>query len=283
MVNIKKVIIKKQDATTNVILFLFNSFLIPKGITKVSLKKIFELIKPFNKSETSIRMGLSRAVKAGILINSKEGEQVYYELIENGKRNLEEWKETKQIFWKKISMKKNSWNNHWCVIVVDLNNMSENKENILDYLKKLGFAKISKDTYIHPYDFSKDIETKITEYGLEDKVKIFVSKLVSEHNISKFVSNYWDVKAVNKRYIDFTFCYPPTLSIWNGTAEPEKLIPFCHSFINDFTEIMKNDPVLPGEFVGVNWEGENVLRVLDQFNKTIVPRAKDFVDKILQS
>ncbi|MGE5473771.1 MAG: PaaX family transcriptional regulator C-terminal domain-containing protein [Ignavibacteriales bacterium] len=283
MVTIKKVIIKKQEATTSVILFLFSSFLIPKGITKVSLKKIFELMEPFKKSETAIRMGLSRAVKAGILKNTKEDEQVYYELIDAGKKNLDEWKQTKQIFWKKISMKKNSWNNYWCVVVLDLSNIKENKDEMIDYLKELGFAKMSRDTYIHPYDFSKDIESKINEYGLGEQVKVFISKLVSEYNISHFVSSYWDVNAINKKYIEFGFSYPPTLSVWNMNSDADKIIPFCHNFISDFTEIMKMDPVLPGEFVGVNWEGENVLRILDQFNKTVVPRAKEIVDNILNN
>jgi len=276
-------IIKKQDATTSIILFLFNSFLVPKGMTKVSLKKIFELMEPFKKSETSIRMGLSRAVKAGILRNIKENDHVYYELIENGTRNLEEWKETKQIFWKKISMKKNSWNNHWCVVVLDTANIKDKKEEMLEHLKDLGFAKISRDTYIHPNDFSKDVESKIIEYGYEEQVKIFISKFVSQHNVPSFVNKHWDINAINKKYIDFTFNYPPTLSVWNGISEPEKVIPFCHNFINDFTEIMKIDPVLPSEFVGVNWEGDNVLRILDQFNKTVVPRAKEIVDKILNN
>ena len=276
-------VIKKQDATTSVILFLFSSFLVPKGITKISLKKLFLLMEPFKKSETSIRMGLSRAVKAGILNNIKEGDQVYYELIDNGAKNLEEWKKTKQIFWKKISMKKNAWNNYWCIVAIDLTNIKDNKENMLEHLKNLGFVKLNKDTFIHPYDFSKDIESKINEYGLSEKVKVFISKLVSQHNVSHFVNNYWDISSVNKKYLDFTFNYPPTLPIWNGNSEAEKVIPFCHNFINDFTEIMKMDPVLPSEFVGVNWEGENVLRILDQFNKTVVPRAKDIVDKILNN
>ncbi|MGE5329087.1 MAG: PaaX family transcriptional regulator C-terminal domain-containing protein [Deltaproteobacteria bacterium] len=283
MVNIKKIIIKKQDATTNVILFLFNSFLVPKGITKISLKKLFELMKPFNKSETSIRMGLSRAVKAEILSNIKENDQVYYELIDNGAKSLEEWKEIKQIFWKKISMKKNLWNNYWCVVVMDLVNIKENKENMLEYLKNLGFVKLNKDTFIHPYDFSKDIQTKIDEYNLVGQVKVFISKLVSEHNVSDFVSSHWDINSVNQKYINFTFNYPPTLPIWNGISDAEKIIPFCHNFIGDFTELMKLDPVLPNEFVGANWEGDNVLRILDQFNRTVVPRAKDIVDKILNN
>lgn len=283
MITIKNVTIKKKEAVTSVILFLFSSFLLPKGITRVSLKKIFELMEPFKKSETAIRMGLSRAVKAGILKNIREDEQVYYELTDIGKQSLEEWKHVKQTFWKKISMKKNSWNNYWCVVVLDLSNIKRNKEDIIDYLKRFGFAKMSRDTYIHPYDFSKEIEYKINEYGLGEQVNVFISKLVSEYNISHFVNKHWDINSINKKYIDFMFNYPPTLPVWNMNSDTDKIIPFCHNFISDFTEIMKSDPVLPGEFVGVNWEGENVLRTLDQFNKTIVPRAKEIVDKILNN
>lgn len=275
--------VKKTDATSEVILFMFNSFLLPKGITSVSLKKIFELMKPFDKSESSIRMGLSRAVKAGVLKNVKKNEQVYYEFIESGDKTIKDWKEVKQRFWKKVEKKKGAWNNYWCMVTVDIHNKTEQKDELISTLKDYGFQKISKDTYIHPYDFSRDIELIAKKLNIEDNVKIFMSKLTSFHSPSKLVSELWNVDEIKKKYMDFSFTYPPNHSIWSLSTEEEKLIPYAQSFIHDFTEIMKIDPVLPNEFLGTNWEGDNVLRILDQFNRTVVPRAKEAVDKILSA
>lgn len=281
MVTIKKVIIRKTDATASIVLFIFDSFLLPKGISRISLRKLFDLLKPFEKSETSIRMGLSRAVKSGMLKNIKENEQVYYEIREAGLKTLEEWKEEKINYWRRISLKKNGWNNYWCMVSVTAPKETEGKDKLISYLKKSGFGKLNSDTYIHPLDMTKDIEAKIENQKLNDNVKVFLTKLTSSQNPAKLAFTTWDVDGLRRKYTEFSVKYPPTLGPWN-TGDNEKLIPFCHSFINDFTEIMKDDPVLPNEFLGLNWEGDNALRLLDHFNKIIVPRTKDVVEKIMK-
>lgn len=280
MVIIKNIVIKKNDAMSSLILFLFSSFLLPKGITKISLKKIFEFIKPFNKTEPAIRMGLSRAVKSGILNNTKEGNKVYYEIKENGLKTLEEWKKIKLNFWERVSIKRNGWNNYWCIVISDIPGDIIEKKIFLDYLKSLGFEKLNKESFIHPYNLSKSIELKTEELKLNKYVNIFLSRLSTAKDASQLANTVWDIDSIKKEYSNFVSKYQNPLSSWN-TFQEEELISLCHNIIYDFTEIMKIDPVLPSQFMGINWEGENVVRMLDSFNKTVVPKTKEFVNKII--
>ncbi len=224
-------------------------------------------------------MGLSRAVKAGVLKNVREGDRVFYEIRENGLRSIEEWKELKQNFWKKISYRKSGWNGYWCLVIEDIQSNTDERTIFIEYIRKLGFGKLGRGCYIHPYDLSKDVESKAEELNVAKYVKVFISRLASFHNVYEVVREIWDIEDVKRKYMEFTIQYPPALSPWN--SGDDKLIAFCHNFIHDFTEIMKSDPVLPAEVLGPNWEGDNALRMLDQFNKTVVPRTKDYVERIM--
>ncbi len=279
MITISKIIIRKSDAISSVVFFLFSSFLLPRNITRISLKKLLYLMKSFDKNETAIRMGLSRAVKAGILKNIREGDRVFYEIQENGQKNIEEWKELKQSFWKKISLRKNGWNGYWCIVIEDIPGNMEERIRFVEYIKKLGFGRLGRGCYIHPYDLSKDVESAAEELNLTKYTKVFISRLASFYNIHDLVREIWDIEDVKRKYMEFTVQYPLALSPWNSMED--KLVAFCHNFIHEFTEIMKADPVLPTEMLGPNWEGDNALRLLDQFNKTIVPKTKDYVERIM--
>lgn len=238
-------------------------------------------MKPFDKSETAIRMGLSRAVKSGIVKNVREGRQVFYEITQSGIKYIEELKEARQLFWRKLSLKKNTWNNYWCMTVLEPNINTKERNDISVYLKKVGFGQLGRGCYIHPLDLSKEVHTKSEEIGLNDNVWVVMSKLTTNQSTSRLANRLWNIEALKKMYLDFSIKYPPTLGIWNPVHD-EKLISFCQEFINDFNIIMEMDPVLPNEFTGFNWEGENVLRMLDYFNKTVVPKTKELVDKIIQ-
>lgn len=235
-------------------------------------------MKPFNKSETAIRMGLSRAVKAGLVLNIKDNGKVYYEIKENGLKIIEELKAIMSIYWKKIGLRKNTWNNFWCLVNL-INIPKQLKRDVKEYLKGLGFGNLTQNCYIHPYDLSKEVEAKILELKADPYVKIFLAKLVSFSNPVQLAKNIWNFEELKKKYVDFINKYNQQLNPTNITNE-EKLIVFCHNFIQDLIEIMKVDPVLPTEFLGPNWEGDNVLRIVDQFNKTVVPVAKQYLNKV---
>ena len=279
MIVINKVIIKKSDATASIIFFLFSSFLLPKSIRRISLKKIFLLMKSFEKNEASIRMGLSRAVKAGILKNVRENNKVYYEITETGLKNIEDTRNIFHLYSRKISFKNNGWNNYWCTINIQSDCSNEKREEFSEYISKLGFAQINRGSFIYPFDLSKDVQLKIEELKIEDSVYVFLSRFSYYQNASKIINKLWNISEINKGYFEFITKYPPTITL--TSIGESNLIPFCHSFTYDFNEIIKIDPVLPQEFLGTNWEGDKALRMVDYFNKTLVGPTKEYVNKIL--
>ncbi len=225
-------------------------------------------------------MGLSRAVKAGLVQNVREENKVYYEIKEAGLSRIEEWKDIKHNFWKKISLKKSGWNNYWCLVNAQIPASMEKRKILINLLKKLGFGQLSRDCFIHPFDLSRELESRIEDLNLEQYVNVFLAKICPYQNNTKLLNKLWDIEGLKKKYQEFSVKHSAALNAWD-TAEDEKLITFCHSFIHDFTEIMKVDPVLPSEFLGANWEGESVLRLLDHFNRVIVPRAREVVGRII--
>ena len=239
-------------------------------------------MSPFEKNETTIRMGLSRAVKSNLLKNIHEGDKVFYEIREKGLESIAGIKEIIQVFSKKISMKRNGWNNYWCVVSVESDANVKERDEFLSYIKILGFAQLNRGTYIFPFDLTKELKSKIEELKIDEYVNVFESKLVSFQSAARLAKRLWKIDELKKKYFEFTIKYPPTTTLTN-IGESSKLILLCHNFIHDFNEIIQIDPVLPAEFLGPGWEGENALRIVDHFNKTFVPPTKELVERILNS
>jgi len=124
---------------------------VERGINTVPLKKIFRLLEPFQKSETSIRMGLSRGVQNGLFVNEKQGQEVYYRLTDKAVQSFEYWQKTLARFQKRINMQYANWDGVWSIVLLDLpsrNKPADSLEQFTQSLEQLGYGSLNKGQWI---------------------------------------------------------------------------------------------------------------------------------------
>lgn len=159
--------VKKKDSVTSILLFIFNVFLVERGISEVPLKKIFSILDPFAKNETAIRMGLSRGVQNGLLVSEKRGNTVYYRITDGAVRSFDHWQNTLAQFRAGIPLQLSGWDREWSILCLDTAGDRKSPGEFTEYLRQLGYGGLSSSLWISPYDLSARTGELAKRYKVE--------------------------------------------------------------------------------------------------------------------
>ena len=148
-----KIILRKKDSVTSIVLFIFNVYGEYTGRYTIPLGNLIDYMLKFDKNETSVRMGLSRMVKAGILANKKVNEQIYYELTADGLENITIWNKGVSRFFGRYHKRNQGWNKKWYAVVFpDFDRSVKESQDLLDAFWEIGLRELNKNTWISPYE-----------------------------------------------------------------------------------------------------------------------------------
>lgn len=142
--------VKKKDSVTSILLFIFNVFLVEQGITALPLKKIFRILEPFQKSETAIRMGLSRGVQNGLLANEKHGNEVYYLITDEAAQGVKYWQETLRVFKSRLSIQLSDWDGEWSILCLDSSTDKRSLGYFVDSIRQYGYGSLGSNIWVSP-------------------------------------------------------------------------------------------------------------------------------------
>jgi len=145
--------LKHKDSVTGIVLYLFNLLRQYKDMEEsFALSDLIEYIKTFDKSETAIRMGLSRMSKADVVKKIKIDGDIYYKLDKEGKKDLNIWSRGYEYFILKYSYRASGkWDNNWhSYILKDFNNSEKVNEEIIENLEELGKKEIEYNIWPSP-------------------------------------------------------------------------------------------------------------------------------------
>lgn len=270
--------IKKKDSVTSILLFIFNVFLVERGITAVPLKKIFKILEPFQKSETSIRMGLSRGVQNGLLLSEKRGNEVYYLVTNEAARGVDYWRKTLTEFRAKIPLQLSQWDEEWSMLHID------SRSSLGDFfqsVKQLGFGSLSNNLWISPYDLIGKTE-ELAQSQKVEKYFLFRGKLAGKTLPEDVINNVWPIKGLAEKYFEF-------MKMLNDSIEKLDMdsfnggggLPFLHIHGLEFFEIIQEDPQLPLKLLPSDWPGLKAARAFLDIREQILPKANNFMIKVL--
>ncbi len=274
----------KKDSVTSILLFIFNVFLVERGINSVPLKKIFRLLEPFQKSETSIRMGLSRGVQNRLFVNEKQGQEVYYRLTDESVQSFNYWQKTLARFQKRINMQFANWDGAWSIVLLDL--PSRNKpdgyiEQFTQSLEQLGYGSLNKGHWISPYDFSADVIGLAHKYFLSDEIFIFHGSMQNK-NPENVASEVWPVQELANKFKD----YANKLNLSAGKLNTDpvvsgQVLTFLYNYGLELFAIIQDDPQLPLELLPVDWPGPKAARAFWEIREQVLPEANRFIDEVI--
>lgn len=277
---------KRVDSVTGILLFLFNVFLVEQGVTVVPLKKVFRLMAPFHKNETAIRMGLSRGVKNGLLVNYRQDNEVYYHITEAAVKGFEYWQNTLESFRKRIREQIREWDDEWSMVVINPADEKENDryDDFIESLMRLGYGRLSNRwLWICPIDRSGSIPGLINEYRLGKAVLMFKGRLVEKEEAAVVASKTWPISSLAERYQEYLGRLEEALKEIDPDSDIEGCLPFLQIYGFEFFEIIKDDPQLPLGLLPPDWQGLKAASTFLDLRERIMPQARDYINSILGS
>ena len=276
----------KKDSVTSILLFIFNVFLVERGIYSVPLKKIFILLEPFHKSETSIRMGLSRGVQNGLFVNEREGPEVYYRLTDDAGQSFDYWHKTLARFQNRIKLQFADWDQAWNIIWLNLSPLNKSDGNIekfMESLEQLGYGSLTKEQWISPYDLSGEVIELAEKLDLKKGLFIFHGELKNKKPAA-IVSEVWPVRELAKRYSKYADQMQEAVGQLNAESNFfGQALTFLYLYGSGIFEIIQDDPQLPLELLPADWQGPKVTRSFWEIREKVLPEVNSYIDEILKS
>lgn len=279
-----KLILRKKDSTTSLLLFLFNSYLTKTSKDYIRLPNLIEIMKVFGKNETTTRMALSRAVKIGLLINIKENNEVVYRLTPEGKKYILLWNEGVLNYWKRYQFRNSQWDNKWYLLNVEMKSYtSKVREEIADKLAQYGFVQYNVNTWLTPYHQCKEIYELIEKYNLFDGIIEVHGEMKIHKEIKNFLDEVFCIDKLKTLYQEFIDKYD---NLFNQVKESYRkaefvnngaALPILHELSYSFFHIAADDVVLPRQLLS-EWEGDRAAKLMKNLREMLLEATYKYLD-----
>ena len=275
-----KIILRKKDSVTSIILFVFNIYGEYFGQHSISLSNLISFMQPFDKNETSTRMGLSRMVKAGILMNIKKNGQVFYRLTEYGLENINIWNDGISRFFGRYRKRNKGWDNNWyCLVLLDFNRSDKESQVVLDELNEIGLREVNKNIWISPYVISKEVRDLISINCIKC-LEVVDGGLYLNFPLGELLENTFKVETVRERYLEFLNLMG---EIGKETEDIKSndghYLPLLFRLGWNFYDIAVSDPVLPKELLE-SWEGDKVVEEFRLLRAKLFEKVTEYFNKL---
>lgn len=270
--------IRRSDSITSILLFVFNVFLTEKNIMELPLKKVLNILEPFQKNETAIRMGLSRGIKNGLLVNVKKDNEVYYRLTQQAVEAMKYWGITLAAFHQMIPLQQATWNGKWNIVFVKT---SAPDEFVLE-LKRIGYGNWNRQVWVSPYDLSDKVSSLAREYGLDNALYQFQGELTGDKKLGEMVAEIWPVKDINKKYVRFILDLKSAADdLDKETFHGGGVLPFLHLHGLKLFEIIQDDPQLPLQLLPTGWPGIEAFEHFMSTREELLHTANRYINAVL--
>lgn len=132
----------------------------------------YELLKSYLRHRSKLKAKLLKLEKRGWIRIVQKGDDWEVRLVKDGKLVAQKY----QVDKLKIKKPK-KWDRIWRVVVFDIpENKKQAREILRDKLKNLGFYKLQKSVFVHPYPCREEIEVIKNAYELWPYVSLLEAK-----------------------------------------------------------------------------------------------------------
>lgn len=203
--------------------------------------------------ERTGRSTLARMTKDGWFEIEKVGRRNRYSLTKWGEAVLRQG--DLRIFEQAVS----DWNGNWHLVIYSLpDDKRVFRHNLVQQLSWLGYGRISRGTWLSPYDRREPLRQALKEAETNDYLHFFSGDYLGNTDINQLIQNCWDFESVSAEYTKFIHHYEPILTSLKSeraALSPEES--FRHRFwaSYDFLPVLRLDPNLPNRLLPKTWAG----------------------------
>jgi len=266
-----KIVLRKKNSVTSIVLFIYNIYGEIMKNHSIKLIDLIQMMSSFGKNETAIRMGLSRMVKSGILINKTIDNEVFYELTEEGLENINAWNNGITRFFERYSKREKKWNGKWNLIsIFNFNKSDTENQFLVDKLKELGMAEVNNSLWISPYDISKEIESLFK--NTHNNYLQIAGDINSNISIKKLIKDIYDLKNIKKKYLEFIkFAKEVKDNLEKSETEGFHYLKTLFELGWRFYDVVTLDPALPKSLIE-DWEGDDAVTTMNAVRNSVIEK-----------
>lgn len=211
----------------------------------------------------SVRSTLRRMEELGEIDKFEKKGEIVYKPTEKGKNVIV----LASLY--RIPITKKKWDGWWRLVIFDI---PEQKRNTRDAYRKrllnLGFGKLQQSVWISPNDLLNKAEQLAERLGLLDCIYILKTKDIGVSDLRLFAERIWPLKKINEDYQKFISKATDFIAKFKRkkvSVEELKILEV------EYQEILFKNPLLPEEFVPLDWQGfkaQDKFRALNRYTKT---------------
>ena len=204
---------------------------------------------------------LERTGRSTLARMTKDG---WFEIEKVGRRNrytLTGWGETilRQGDLRIFEQVVQDWDGQWHLVIYSLPEEKRVlRHNLVQQLVWLGFGRISRGTWLSPYDRREPLRQALKVPETNKYLHFFSGSYLGNTDIAQLIQECWDFESVAEEYIKFIQRYEPILAKLQAKTNllsPEETFRQRFWVSYDFLPLLRLDPNLPKQFLPTPWAG----------------------------
>ena len=204
---------------------------------------------------------LERTGRSALVRMAKDG---WFEVEKVGRRNrylLTKWGESvlRQGDLRIFEQAVEDWDGRWHLLTYSLpENKRVLRHNLVQQLSWLGFGRISRGTWLSPYDRREPLRQALKAPETNQYLHFFSGAYLGNTEIDQLIKQCWNFAEVAQAYERFIKDYEPVLTGLIKSSEPltaEETFKNRFWLSYDFLPLLRIDPNLPQRFLPQEWAG----------------------------
>jgi phenylacetic acid degradation operon negative regulatory protein len=230
------------------LLTILGEFVHPSG-QPVWTATLLEAMAAMGIEEKSARQSLTRTAAEGVLVPSRHGRRVLWELTDDGRTLLTEG--TQRIYG--FMRSRRPWDGRWLVLSVPIPETQRAlRHRLRTRLTWLGLGSPTPGLWVTPdTSHGNALHAVIRELGLEDLAFAWTGAASGIGSENRLLAEAWDLEKVEDRYLAF-------LEAFEGRESDGDVASFVAqvAMVQEWRRFPFLDPDLPGELLDHDWPGQ---------------------------
>ncbi|SIR18926.1 PaaX family transcriptional regulator C-terminal domain-containing protein [Halanaerobium kushneri] len=262
--------IRNKDSVTGIVLFIFNLLQEYKDRSAmIEQGDLISYLKVFGKSESSIRMGLSRMSRSKVIKKVKKDNDIYYVLDEDGNEYIDIFRRGLKNFQLKYKKRKsNNWDFNWNLYIFkDFKKSEVENTDLIEILTEMGYAEIELNVWVSPYNMGNQMDLILNEKEVE--YLNINGEINTKIDISKFLKKEFNLKKLKEEYNKLISMIDENNEIIKDKElKTKELLPLLGYTGWEFYSIVTEDPFLPNNILE-DWIGDRAVKLFFDYRRKL--------------
>lgn len=241
---------------------------------------LIRLLGDLGAGDAAVRSSVSRLKKRGVLNGVRVSGAAAYALTEKFENVLREG--DARIF----SPRRATPEDLWLLAAFTVPESQRHlRHRIRSLFTKRGFGSVTPGLWIAPETLFESTWNELQRDDLTQYVDFFRSQTLGEVNLADKVSTWWDLRALERLYLEFIERYEPVHERWSGAApgDPREAFRDYIPLVTQWRRLPYLDPGLPLEHLPQPWPGQRAEQLFTELHATLGPLASRHADEVLHA